>query len=363
MEGFGHVMYADFHDSIDGTIDIVMYENVLYLPPEDQWHKKFYTLMTSKKEEPNAEFFETAEKNSIAEYCVIHFLLAQFDEKYKNDKYAFVPVRSETCMHNFVIFTLYLTVVEASRRHKTSTGVMMSNKFIPGKLTVAFEKTEEFYNILIEVGIMNYFDWIHFEFNRLLEPFQVYHNLCQSKRSERECKVQCLVHALKECGVSENVCHDIANFTDNKRYIGVDVYTDVAERFNLKIRLQYYDGNGNLKIGNSKNGGWYGRIQNKDTITCELAIIEDHVIANHQIPISKFYIKNSFKVIAYGFMHGWTPQQCFQATKFVGDKCYTDKTKTTPALFIIKEMLNDSIPEERKKSLIILRQYSAYTRK
>ena len=349
MEELSHMMRADFHDTKPDTMDFIDCAEFLNIPPHDQCRKLFYTLKSIDHEKPTVEFFETAEKNNGEEFLAVDFLLAQFDEQYKKDKYAFIPVRDGVGMHNYVIFLLYLSIVELSRRHKTYTDVLMTDRMMPGRLTVAFEKTEEFYNLLLEVGIMSYIEWIGYEFNSLMEPLQFYHNYFQSKRAVKECKQSCLVHAFKECGVPEKVCSDILHFTDHRRFNGVDVYSDVAKEFNLRIKFQYYDKNGNLKIGNSKNGGWYGKIQNKDTITCEIAEIENHTFVNKRLPITKFYLNNKLKVAVYGFMHNWTPQQCFQATKFVGEKCYTDKNKTTPALYIVKKMFDLSTPERMEK--------------
>ena len=149
----------------------------------------------------------------------------------------------------------------------------------------------------------------------MMDHLQVYENLNQSEKATKECKVQCLVHALKECGVPENVCHQIANFTDNRRFNEVNVFFDIAENFNLRIRFKYFDQKGKLRTGNHQNGGWYGRIQNQHTITCELAAFDNHMFINKHIPMTKFYLNHKTAVLLYGFQHEWTSQQCFQETK------------------------------------------------
>ena len=126
----------------------------------------------------------------------------------------------------------------------------------------------------------------------MMDHLQVYENLNQSEKATKECKVQCLVHALKECGVPENVCHQIANFTDNRRFNEVNVFFDIAENFNLRIRFKYFDQKGKLRTGNHQNGGWYGRIQNEHTIACELAEFYNHMFINEPIPMTKFYLNN-----------------------------------------------------------------------
>ena len=126
----------------------------------------------------------------------------------------------------------------------------------------------------------------------ILCVLQIYENINQSEKATKECKVQCLVHALKECEVPENICHQIANFTNNRRFNGVNVFSDIAENFNLRIRYKYFDQKGKLIIGNHQNGGWYGKIQNEHTITCELANVDNHLFINEPIPMTKFYVNN-----------------------------------------------------------------------
>ena len=284
----------------------------------------------------NKEFAER-EANAMAEQKVFNIIMSQYVKENDAAEWVYVPILPNDEKFNHVVLTIGDTLVELEKKNGEPQKYVMTT--ISGKPHIAFKKTEELYHLINEIGFVSYMMLVRSEFNRVFEHFQVYENLNQSEKATTECKVQCLVYALKECGVPQKVCHQIANFTDNRRFNGITVFSDIAENFNLRIRFKYFDEKGELRIGNHQNGGWYGKIQNKHTITCELAEFENHMFINKPIPMTKFYLNNKMRILVYGFQHGWTAQQCFQATKFIGNKCYSDKNAKTEPIYLFREMI------------------------
>ena len=65
--------------------------------------------------------------------------------------------------------------------------------------------------------------------------------------------------------------------------------------------------------------------------------------------MTKIYLNNRVIILLYSFRDGWTAQQCFQATKFIGE-CYSDKNAKTEPIYLLKEMMeNTKDLEENKK--------------
>ena len=203
---------------------------------------------------------------SVEEQKVFNIIMSQYVKENNAAKWVFVPILPNNEKFNHVVLTIGDTFIELKKKSGEPQKYVMTT--ISGKSHIAFKKTEELYHLINEIGFMSCWSWVGREFNRMFEHLQVHENLNQSEKAAKECKVQCLVHALKECGVHEKACHQIANFTDNRLYNGVNVFSDIAKNFNLRIRYKYFDQKGKLRIGNHQNGGWYRRIPNEHTITC-----------------------------------------------------------------------------------------------
>ena len=166
------------------------------------------------------------------------------------------------------------------------------------------------------------------ELLELLERYQVYGNLNQSERAKVEHKVQCLVHALRMAGVDEKTCYDIANFTDNRRYNGLSVFADIAENFNLRLRVRFIKpGKERIDFTNPHNKGWHG-YDGPGVKSVELCIFEDHMMVyDEKIHISLFYIRNMKTINDYADEHGWDFERRSKVNCFVKGKPYFNKSK------------------------------------
>ena len=162
----------------------------------------------------------------------------------------------------------------------------------------------------------------------LLERYQVYGNLNQSERAKVEHKVQCLVHALRMAGVDEKTCYDIANFTDNRRYNGLSVFADIAENFNLRLRVRIIKpGKEWIDFTNPHNKGWHG-YDGPGVKSVELCIFEDHMMVyDEKIPVSLFYIRNMKTINDYADERGWDFERRSKVNCFVKGRPYFNKSK------------------------------------
>ena len=167
-------------------------------------------------------------------------------------------------MFTSIVFKLLDKPVKTNTRDKHESG------FFPYRLTEKFK-----------------------DFAPLLERYQIYYRMNQSDRALKESNTNCFVHVCKLCGVDNETAYNIAKFTDDRRYIGVNELTEISNAYpNVCFRVRKISSNGRIQIMNEKNKQIYGK-KTDESIVVEICEYEKHYFVwDDNVPVNLFYIKN-----------------------------------------------------------------------
>ena len=175
---------------------------------------------------------------------------------------------------------LYLNMLDAITFYDFSQWVEKPNSrrsvhgdgFFPRKLSGNYVKLEE-----------------------ILYPFQIYSTYLNGNGNvKKNVHTPCFINALRESGVDKKICDEILAFVGYQSRINRNVWTEIAQHFDLAIHLRIYDAKrGKIDTANYNNKGWYNP-NGKNKIY--LAEYLDHVFVDKELPINLFAIRNWDKI-------------------------------------------------------------------
>ena len=129
---------------------------------------------------------------------------------------------------------------------------------------------------------------------KLIEPFlhdlQVYASYSDDKgNTKKGVNEACFTYALAQAGIDKDIIAKILSFVGHQKRISRNVWTEIANAFDLKIHLRIYDEKKHkIDQGNQSTKGWYGN----GTTEIYLAEYMDHVFIDKVLAVNLFAIKN-----------------------------------------------------------------------
>ena len=129
---------------------------------------------------------------------------------------------------------------------------------------------------------------------KLLEPFleelQVYSSYVdENGKVKKGVNEACFAYALSQSGIDKDTIQKILSFVGFQKRISRNVWSEIANAFDLRIHLRYYDTKkGRINNASSNNKGYYGNGKTEVRL-CEYL---DHVFIDKELPINLFAIKN-----------------------------------------------------------------------
>jgi hypothetical protein len=129
---------------------------------------------------------------------------------------------------------------------------------------------------------------------KLLEPFleelQVYSSYVDENGNVKKgVNEACFAYALSQSGIDKDTIQKILSFVGFQKRISRNVWSEIANAFDLRIHLRYYDTKkGRINNASSNNKGYYGNGKTEVRL-CEYL---DHVFIDKELPINLFAIKN-----------------------------------------------------------------------
>ena len=128
------------------------------------------------------------------------------------------------------------------------------------------------------------------EFEEVLERYQIYHSYTTHEGNLKAgVRTSCLINCLELSGVSKDICLNILALVGHRKRIERTMLTTIGNEFNLAFHVRIVDSNGEIKVANKNDNGWYG---NKAGQKIMLAEYLDHFFIDEPTKICLYSVKH-----------------------------------------------------------------------
>ena len=232
------------------------------------WFEKH---IMSRSEKPTLVRFESAGSKAVE--VPIQKILNNLHSMFTNN--TFFKIDSKADGINVYDETIYLNMwdrimfkdISEPVKKPDSLRSVHGDGFFPRKLSGNYKKLEPF-----------------------LEKLQIYSSyLDQENKVKKSVNIPCLIYALQQGGIEEDVCQMILAYVGFQKRINRKQWTDICNEFNLRIHLRIVTERGDIDVANKSNKGWYGPENGTEVYLAEYL---DHVFIDEPLPITSYALRN-----------------------------------------------------------------------